>query len=388
MTRTTRTSPTRREATGFTLIEAVMSILIVGLMLVAALNTVGASKVSRVRNAEQSLGPMLAQELMTEILNQNYMEPAGTLAFGLEGEDPTVRTDWDDVDDYHGWSASPPQNRDGTVVSGTEGWGRSVAVSWADTADLNSTAGSPSGIKRIDVTVTRNGRTVTTLSSLRTSGWPEKSPTINVLFIVDNPSSLTSQAQYRKTWVESWGYVVELISASDTQSAFDAAVARNHVAFISEEINSNNLGTKLVDTQIGVVCEEPYLMDEFGFTDSYQLYSKSKINIVDNSHFITEVFATGDLTILTSDSEFYSVTGGLGGGVDVLALRVGKTEQAMVVIETGGGLFGGGIAAGRRVQLPWGGDNFNGNLLNDDGKTLMKRAIAWAASRETALDVP
>lgn len=365
-----------------------MSILIVGLMLVAALNTVGASKVSQARSADQTLGPMLAQELMSEILNQNYMEPAGTLAFGLEGESASVRSDWDDVDDYDGWSASPPQDRDGAVLSGTTGWGRSVAVTWADTADVNSTAGSPSGIKRIDVTVTHDGRTVTTLSSLRTNGWPEKTPIINVLFVVTDDASLTTQEQYRKTLMESWGFVVELIHVTHNQLQFNQAAARNHVAYVTEEINSADLGTKLVDTPIGMVCEEPYLMDEFGYTDSYTVYSDSDITIVNNSHFITEVFATGDLTILTSNSELAYVTGGLGGGVAVLAHTGDDAEHVMVVIESSGGLYGGGIAAGRRVELPWGGGNFDGNLLNDDGKTLMKRAIAWAASKEDALDAP
>lgn len=367
-----------------------MSILIVGLMLVAALNTVGASKFSQVHNAEQALGPMLAQSLMSEILNQSYEEPAATLAFGLEREDASVRTDWDDVDDYHGWSASPPQGRDGTVLSDTAGWGRAVAVTWADTADLDSTAASPSGIKRIDVTVTHNGRTVTTLSSLRTNGWPEKTTIINVLLIVINPASLTTQEQYRKTWMESWGFVVEPIGASYSQTAYDAATARNHVAYICEDIDSIDLGTKLVDTPIGVVSEEPALTDDFGYTDtgSYLYYSIDKIDITNNSHFITEVFAIGELTILTSNAELYAITGGLGGGVAVLALRSGSTEHNLEVIESSGGLFGGGVAAGRRVQLPWGGVSFDGNLLNDDGKMLMKRALAWAASEEAALDVP
>ena len=365
-----------------------MSILVVGLMLVAVLNTLGASKLSQVHNSEQSLGPMLAQDLMAEILNQHYMEPAGTLAFGLEGENATVRTDWDDVDDYNGWSSSPPQDRNGTALPGMEGWGREVTVTWANAADLNSTSGSANGVKRIDVTVTHNGQPITTLSSLRTSGWPDKTPVINVLLVVINSASLTSQEQLRETILESWGFVVEPITVSVAQSAYDDATARNDVAFICEEITSDDLGTKLVNTKIGVVCEEPYLNDEFGFTDTYEVYSSNEVRIVDNSHFITEVFATGKLTILSSNSELSRIIGGLGGGVDILAQTNKDDEHVLVVIEAGSGLYGGGVAAGRRVQLPWGGGDFDGSLLNDDGKLLMKRAIAWAAGKEEALDVP
>lgn len=49
-----------------------------------------------------------------------------------------------------------------------------------------------------------------------------------------------------------------------------------------------------------------------------------------------------------------------------------KTIQVMV------GLWE--TAAGRRVNLPWGRAGFDFNLLNDDGKTIMKRAIEWAAT--------
>jgi type II secretory pathway pseudopilin PulG len=173
MTRGTHIHRSHCGTTGFTLIEAVMSMLIVGLMLVASLNTVGASKLAQSRNAEQTLGPMLARELMAEILNQAYEEPVDTAAFGLEGEAADVRADWDDVDDYHGWSAMPPQNRDGSAVTGADGWTRTVSVTWVNKLTFNPSGGA-TGLKRIDVEVVRNGRIVTTLSSLRTCGWPDE----------------------------------------------------------------------------------------------------------------------------------------------------------------------------------------------------------------------
>jgi len=149
-----------------------MSILIVGLMLVAALHTVGASKLAQSHNAQAALGPILADEMMAEILNRAYEEPVDSATFGLEGESATVREDWDDVDDYHGWSATPPQQRDGTSVPGADGWTRAVAVTWVTQDGFVPTV-LDTGLKQIDVTLVYNGRTVTTLSALRTSGWPE-----------------------------------------------------------------------------------------------------------------------------------------------------------------------------------------------------------------------
>lgn len=163
--------------TGFTLVEAVMSILIVGLMLVAALNTVGASKVAQARTAEQAIGPMLAQDLMSEILSQRYQEPDDSIVFGLElNELGSSRAAYDDVDDYHGWSASPPRAKDNSVLPDLANWSRHVTVARADTSDPNNNSLTETGLKRVTVTVKHQGRTVYTLTALRTDGWPEEAP--------------------------------------------------------------------------------------------------------------------------------------------------------------------------------------------------------------------
>ena len=148
-----------------------MSMLVVGLMLVAALNTIGASKFSQSRNAEQALGPSLAQDLMSEILSQKFEEAPFT--FGRDsGESGGERTDWDDVDDYDGWSASPPEEKDGTELPDLQGWGREVVVCYVKVTDPNDLSHIPNGLKRVDVKVTHQGRVVTTLSALRSTGWP------------------------------------------------------------------------------------------------------------------------------------------------------------------------------------------------------------------------
>lgn len=173
MMNATATYPRRHATAGFTLVEAVMSMLIVGLMMVAALNTVGASKVAQAGNAEQAIGPMLAEDLMAEILGQAYQEPTDTPVFGRESESGGNRGEWDDVDDYHGWSSGPPQDKDGTALPDLTGWSREVSVAWAGSVDPMTTSPIATGIKRITVTVKHQGRTVTTLYALRTDGWPE-----------------------------------------------------------------------------------------------------------------------------------------------------------------------------------------------------------------------
>jgi hypothetical protein len=56
---------------------------------------------------------------------------------------------------------------------------------------------------------------------------------------------------------------------------------------------------------------------------------------------------------------------------------------ALMVLQVGAELVGGGSAAGARVQIPWGSGPSAAPValdsLSDDAKTMMDRAIEWAA---------
>lgn len=157
-----------------TLVESVVSIAIVGVMLVAALNTVGASQVTQKKMGERSRAMLLAQDLMAEILQQAYEDPdLASGSFGLTVAEITDgnRSLWNDVDDYNGWSASPPQQKDGTELSDFAGWRRSVSVGWVDPSNIGTELLSDTGIKRITVTVTFNDLPLAQLWALKTRTW-------------------------------------------------------------------------------------------------------------------------------------------------------------------------------------------------------------------------
>ena len=199
----------------------------------------------------------------------------------------------------------------------------------------------------------------------------------NLLFVVTSAGIPTSQESLRQALFESWGYSVTLIDVHALQSEFDAAAALNDVAYISEEINSGDLGTKLRGASLGVVNEEPALADEFGISSSSSAGANTDIDIVDNTHYITSEFGTGPLTIFDWATADTGVAGTLAPGLQVLGQY--GTRQSLVVLEQGGALYDSGTAAGRRVQLPWGGTAFDVNSLTFDGQTLLQRAIEWAA---------
>ena len=155
--------------------ETLVSILIVGGLVVAAMNTAGAAMMGHKKIGDRGRGTLLAQDLLGEILLQAYEEPVDTPTFGRESsESGGDRKDYDDVDDYDGWIASPPQLKDGTVLSDLADWKRSVSVVWVSATALSSVSGTETGVKRITVTVLRNGLTVAKLVAIRAGTPPER----------------------------------------------------------------------------------------------------------------------------------------------------------------------------------------------------------------------
>lgn len=153
----------------FTMIESVVSVIIVGVMMVAAMRTVAASRVIQFRTAERAQASMLAQELLTEVMGRAY-EDAVSPVFGLEsGEPASPRAGFDDVDDYNGWKEDPVKDALGSAVSGLGTWSREVVVSRVLPANVTTNAALDTGAKRVSITIRHLGSPVLTLHGVRTS---------------------------------------------------------------------------------------------------------------------------------------------------------------------------------------------------------------------------
>jgi len=117
---------------------------------------------------------MLAQQLMAEILAQAYEDPNfGPGSFGLGGDEvgDGSRALWEDVDDYDGWSASPPEDKNGNPLTGFDDWGRSVTVDWVNPDNPSQAMMSDTRVKSITVDVTHNGVPVASTVALRSAAW-------------------------------------------------------------------------------------------------------------------------------------------------------------------------------------------------------------------------
>ena len=163
------TEPPLLSRPALSMVEVAFSTVIVGVVLVSAMHMVGAAGTSVRSTADRTTGALLADQLMSEILMQSYEEPDGSAVFGPETTDEKKeqRQDFDDVDDYHNWTASPPQDKDGAVIPNRDGWRRSVTVQYADPLDLTQASVIDTGLKKITVTVSFNDVVVASLLAIR-----------------------------------------------------------------------------------------------------------------------------------------------------------------------------------------------------------------------------
>lgn len=156
---------------GFNYIEVGVSVVILGTAIAAALNLYGSYVRASVQGTQSRAALDLAQDLMTEILSQSFEEPGTTTgSFGKEAGEST-RANFDDVDDYAGWSETPPAARDATPLTGTDysKITRSVRVWNVDLSDMSTVVSNGSSpAKAIEVKVTIGGKVRASLFSHRT----------------------------------------------------------------------------------------------------------------------------------------------------------------------------------------------------------------------------
>ncbi len=169
---TGRQPPPRQSNSGLTLLEVILSTFLVGVVLVGALQCVGAVVRGKTSTGNQLRAQMLAEQLMSEILAAAYKEPHTTPLFGPETGEPSTntgpRTGYDDVDDFHLWDRSPPVTRTGAVIPNLAGWRRRVTVQWVRLADPSQVSATDQGVKRVTIEVSLNDAVLATCVFLRT----------------------------------------------------------------------------------------------------------------------------------------------------------------------------------------------------------------------------
>ncbi len=251
---------------------------------------------------------------------------------------------------------------DPTINSGTRMWATS-SVSGSVTT-ITARGQNADAARAVRVAVRSTGGTGT----LATAG--------TVLLVVQNSAAMDSQETAKRGLIQGWGYTVDVISATASQAAFDAAVKTSSVVYISETVLSSDVSTKLTSAPLGVITEESSLSDELGISGSMTTFTGNTVDIINNSHYITSTLSTGTQTLFTAGQPVRYLSGSLGS-FTTLGRQVSTTNPTFVVMERGDTLTPSGAAAGRRVYLPWGNTGVDINALTAAGLTIMKRSIEW-----------
>ena|GEM_PF-2500758 len=155
----------------FSYVEALISVVILGLGVVTGMHLYGTYARGMVIDSETLVGRQLAADLMAEILTKDFEDQAYAPGNFGRGGSETSRRDFNDVDDYDTWSENPPADLDGNPLAAGvyDGYQRDVAVWNVDPTDLTTVQSDGStSAKAIRVTVTRNGKQRARLIAHRT----------------------------------------------------------------------------------------------------------------------------------------------------------------------------------------------------------------------------
>lgn len=176
----------RRSTTGvrrrcFTLLEVVMSSIVVALMLVGAMNAATAARALTTTTNERAAAWRLAEDLASEVatapidpMHANFVLDlteftANLLRTVASIDADSPRADFPTIDYYHKWSASPPEDVQGAALPGFDAtWSRSVEIAMIDEVGSDTLVGADIVGRRVTVTVRRRGETLAEITVLRT----------------------------------------------------------------------------------------------------------------------------------------------------------------------------------------------------------------------------
>ncbi len=166
-------------------------------------------------------------------------------------------------------------------------------------------------------------------------------------------------------------------TASEIAAAFDCVV-------LSSTIASSNIAGDFRSEPIPVVFWENALLQsdreplaaDHGVNGGVQ-----SINILDDTHPITQGLGLGDLTVYASPANLSVGRGNFAPDAEVLATRSGAPgDAAIIAAEAGALLLGGHIAPARRAFLFF--EDSSWLAATGAGQTILEQTIGWATGFE------
>lgn len=165
-----------RTRRGFSLVEAMLALVLASGALIAALNVVAASARAEAYARERATGDTLVAEVMADVLATAFEQPGWVGSFGRNAAEAgvTSRAGFNDVDDFDTWVEAPPKDFDGASRADLDGWSVAVTVARVSLANPEgSTVTYDSRVKRVTVQAKRGDRVIASQSAYRTAAWDD-----------------------------------------------------------------------------------------------------------------------------------------------------------------------------------------------------------------------
>lgn len=148
---------------GFTLVEAMLALLITTLIVVAGLEATGTAARSQLTHQRKQLASTLAQDLLDEILSRPLSAPTAP------SSPANSRYHFTAITDYANFTESPPRDRNGNDIITAASWRRAVTLQYMNPSNPTATSASPTPLIRITVTVSRGGVTLASRQAYRSN---------------------------------------------------------------------------------------------------------------------------------------------------------------------------------------------------------------------------
>jgi uncharacterized repeat protein (TIGR01451 family) len=182
-----------------------------------------------------------------------------------------------------------------------------------------------------------------------------------------------------KAFLEAQGLTVIFGDGGWTLAQVESFVSANNIdgLFLSPSNGSSSVDPNLTNITTGLVMSNVGNWEDFELAGHDSEDVSGTGNIVDNTHFITQPFATGNITLFSPSSPLGWGDGGFGSGADVLMEYPGQSDRGLIVAyETGSTLETGSAADGRRVGFFLESEVWAD--YTEDTKTLIYRSLLWA----------
>ena len=152
---------------GFTLIEVLISILLVGLAIVSLVSANGAFTQANGAGVELSTAEFLIEQIRELSIVLEVIDPnTGIATFGPETSETLA--DYDDLDDFHGLIFSPPISADRNSLTDLNAYSQQITVENVNASDFEQVVGNhTSPFVRVSVKVFLNTKEISSARWLR-----------------------------------------------------------------------------------------------------------------------------------------------------------------------------------------------------------------------------